>query len=70
MTNYETLGYQIEVIRDQHPELNIQMQQDSTDHETLYFYGQASDDHGLSKLQLVYYPLNNESNKHTEPIYS
>ena len=41
------------------------MQQDSTDLETLYFYGQVSDDYGLRKLQLIYYPVDNETDKNT-----
>ena len=37
------------------------MQQDSIDNETLYFYGQASDDYGLRSLKLHYYPAEDES---------
>ena len=32
----------------------------------IYFYGQISDDYGLSKLQLVYYPSNDEQDKQTD----
>jgi hypothetical protein len=38
------------------------------DSQTLYFYGQVSDDYGLSNLQLVYYPSGNEEGKQTEKI--
>lgn len=68
LKNYESLAFGINVIRDEHPELNLQMKQDSTDLETLYFYGQVSDDYGLSKLQLVYYPTGNEENKEVQAI--
>ena len=68
LKNYESLAFSINVIRDQYPELNIKMEQDSTDSQTLYFYGQVSDDYGLSKLQLVYYPSNSEDNKKTEQL--
>ncbi|MBT8274211.1 MAG: hypothetical protein KJO77_10415 [Bacteroidia bacterium] len=61
LKDYESLAFSIDVIRDEHPELNLQMKQDSTDMETLYFYGQLSDDYGLSKLQLVYYPSDEET---------
>lgn len=62
LTDYESLAFSIDVVRDEHPELKLQMQQDSTDHETLYFYGQVSDDYGLKKLQLIYYPTDDEEN--------
>jgi len=62
LQNYENLAFSIDVVRDEYPELNLQMQQDSTDNETLYFYGQVADDYGLSKLQIVYYPFEDETN--------
>ncbi|PWK20552.1 hypothetical protein LX78_00254 [Xanthomarina spongicola] len=68
INNYETLAFQIEVIKDEYPELNIKMAVDSLDQQSLYFHGQASDDYGLSKLQLVYYPAENEADKLIEPI--
>lgn len=68
LKNYESLAFSIDVIRDEFPELRVEMKQDSMDIETLYFYGQISDDYGLSKLQIVYYPSNNEENKKTASI--
>ena len=68
LKDHENLAYSINVVKDAYPELKVEVQKDTLGDQTLYFYGQASDDHGLSKLQLVYYPLNNESSKHTEPI--
>ena len=68
LKDYENLAYNINVVRDTHPELNIKVEKDSSDQQSLYFFGQASDDYGLSKLQLVYYPINNESKKVVEPI--
>jgi hypothetical protein len=66
--NYETLSYNIDVILDEHPELNMKMAVDSLDQQTLYFHGQASDDYGLSKLQLVYYPTDNQEDVKYEVI--
>ncbi|GGD17156.1 hypothetical protein [Hyunsoonleella pacifica] len=63
LKDYENLSFSIDVVKDEFPELNVQMKIDSLDLQTLYFYGQVSDDYGLSKLQLVYYPYDNESNK-------
>ncbi|RZW51701.1 MAG: hypothetical protein EX263_07060 [Flavobacteriaceae bacterium] len=68
LKDYERLSFAIDVIRDEYPELNIQMQQDSLDNETLYFYGQASDDYGLRSLQLIYYPSNDETKAQKEAI--
>lgn len=68
LKDYESLAFSINVIRDQYPELNVKMEQDSTDSQTLYFYGQVSDDYGLSKLQLVYYPINSEDDKKVEQL--
>ena len=68
LQNYETLSYNIDVIKDEYPELNIKMAVDSLDQQSLYFHGQASDDYGLSKLQLVYYPIDNEDDVRIEPI--
>ncbi len=68
LKDYENLAYNIDVVRDIYPELSIKVQKDSIDQQSLYFYGQASDDYGLSKLQLVYYPSEDESKKVIEPI--
>ena len=56
------------MIKDAYPELDIKVEKDSIDQQSLYFYGQASDDHGLRKLQLVYYPSDNEAQKQSVPI--
>jgi len=63
LIDYENLAFSINVIKDEYPELSLKVVKDSIDHQTLYFLGQVSDDYGLSKLQLVYYPVNNEDNK-------
>lgn len=68
LKDYENLAYSISVVKDLSPELSIKLQKDSLDQQSLYFYGQASDDFGLTKLNLVYYPIDNEANKAVEPI--
>lgn len=68
LKDYENLTFSIDVVKDEYPELNVQMKVDSLDLQTLYFYGQVSDDYGLSKLQLVYYPSENEKDKKTKEI--
>lgn len=68
LKNYENLAFRIDVVKDEYPELNLKMEVDSLDLQTLYFYGQVSDDYGLSKLELVYYPVGDESKKLKESI--
>ena len=53
--NYEKLNYQISVIKDQFPTINVNNAPDSLKTEKSYVLGQISDDYGLSKLQVVYY---------------
>lgn len=68
LNNYENLEFQIQVVKDQYPEITLQVEQDTTDLQTLYFYGLLNDDYGISKLQLVYSPLDNELEKTVENI--
>ena len=68
LKDYENLAFSLSVIKDSYPELNLKMEKDSLDNQTLYFFGQVSDDYGLSKLQLVYYPSTNPNEKSVERI--
>ena len=68
LENYENLAFKIDVVKDEYPELDLKMEVDSLDLQTLYFYGQVSDDYGFSKLQLVYHPSENEKYKKIERI--
>ncbi|SHF84398.1 hypothetical protein SAMN05443549_101547 [Flavobacterium fluvii] len=56
--NYEKLNYQISVIKDQFPTINVNNAPDSLKIDKSYVLGQISDDYGLSRLQVVYYPKN------------
>lgn len=68
LKNYENLSFNINVVKDEFPELKLKVETDSVDLQSLYFYGQVSDDYGFSKLQLVYYPSENEKNKQVENV--
>lgn len=50
----EPVSYQITVIPDLHPSILISERSDSVNHKALYFFGQASDDHGFSALRFKY----------------
>lgn len=63
----EELHYQIKVIPDAFPKLNITVERDSTD-LSLYFYGQATDDYGLKDLRMIYYPTDNEEDIQFESL--
>ena len=63
LKEYENLSFTLKVIRDEYPEIKVASKQDSTDSQKMYFLGNVSDDYGLTKLQLVYYPLGEEENK-------
>ena len=54
--NYEKLNYQISVIKDQFPTISVNNAPDSLKVNKTFVLGQVSDDYGLSKLQIVYYP--------------
>ena len=56
--NYEKLNYQISVIKDQFPTVSVSNAPDSLKIDRSYVLGQISDDYGLHKLQVVYYPKN------------
>jgi hypothetical protein len=60
--NYEKLNYQISVIKDQFPTISVGNAPDSLKIAKNYVLGQVSDDYGLSKLQIVYYPKDNPNN--------
>ena len=54
--NYEKLNYQISVIKDHFPTITVNNVPDSLKVNKNFVLGQVSDDYGLSKLQLIYYP--------------
>ena len=60
LKNYENLAYHLQVIKDQYPQLSLEAKKDTVNEQQNYFYGKVSDDYGLTKLQLVYYPSETE----------
>lgn len=54
--HYETVQYQLGVIKDQFPSISVSAAPDSIKTALPYVIGQVGDDYGLTKLQLVYYP--------------
>lgn len=56
--NYERLTYRIAVVSDQYPTISVGNAPDSLKVEKNFLLGQVSDDYGLTKLQVIYYPKN------------
>ncbi|MFT5997728.1 MAG: hypothetical protein ACI81P_000173 [Neolewinella sp.] len=57
----DSVSYGLSVISDLYPQITVESFADSTDEKLLYFVGEASDDHGVSKLNFVYRIKNGET---------
>ncbi|MEY4432870.1 MAG: hypothetical protein RLZZ44_1000, partial [Bacteroidota bacterium] len=53
---HEKLNYQLVVVKDQFPTIQVRPAPDSLKLGNNYILGQISDDYGLTRLQIVYYP--------------
>lgn len=54
LPNADSIAYTLSVVPDLYPQISVETFRDSTDDKLLFFVGEASDDHGLSKLDFVY----------------
>ncbi len=63
LNNADSIKYIITVVPDMYPQISVEQMQDSTDHQTMYFAGEASDDYGLKKLQLQFQIQHEDSAK-------
>lgn len=68
LKDYENLAFTLNVIKDQFPEINVQSKIDSTDSQRVFFLGRVSDDYGLTKLRVVYYPEGDEKSPKFESL--
>lgn len=68
ITDYEKLSFNLKATKDDFPKMELQMKVDSIDKQSLYFHGKVSDDYGLSKMELVFYPINNPTEINKRPI--
>lgn len=57
--HHEKLQYQITTIKDQYPAIAVESAPDSLKLQRDIVLGQLSDDYGLTKLQIIYYPQDN-----------
>ena len=58
LKDYESLQFSVDVVKDELPKISVNSNIDSISRGTAEFAGQISDDHGIKKLQLVYYNKN------------
>lgn len=50
----DSVTYALSVVPDQYPQISVEVFPDTTDEQLIFFVGDASDDHGLRKLDFVY----------------
>lgn len=55
LKNFEKLQYQIAIVKDQYPTIDVQQAPDSLKVDKSFFICKIADDYGFSKLQIVYY---------------
>ena len=53
--SFEKLNYQLLIVKDQYPTIDVQQVPDSLNVDKNYFIGKISDDYGFSNLQIVYF---------------
>ncbi|WP_143019259.1 hypothetical protein [Salinimicrobium catena] len=55
--DFEKLDYSIKVVKDEFPKLELEHKVDSLEEEVHYFYGKVSDDHGIARVNLIAFPV-------------
>lgn len=63
VTAFEKLSFELKVIKDEFPKLELQHTTDSLAQDNHFFYGKYSDDHGISRVQMIVYPVSNPNRK-------
>ncbi len=60
ITDYETLDYTFKVVKDEYPTVKVVQVMDSLNPNVSYYSGEAADDYGIAKIDLVYYSTEDE----------
>lgn len=68
LPNADSIAYTLSVVPDLYPQINVETFKDSTDEKLLFFVGEASDDHGLSKLNFVYQIKREATGQQEQPV--
>lgn len=61
--NADSISYNLSVIPDLHPTINVKQYEDSTNKKVLFFIGDASDDYGLRSLSFNYRVTDEKGNQ-------
>lgn len=64
----DSVSYGLNVIPDLHPQISVETFRDSTDDKLLFFAGEASDDHGVNRINFVYIVKSGETGVESRPI--
>lgn len=68
LKDYESLPFSIQTIPDNYPSISVISETDSITNKSIDFFGNISDDYGLTKLELHYYDVSNPLNVFIQPI--
>lgn len=63
--DYEKLDYNFKVIKDGFPTVKVTQVLDSLNPNVSYYSGEATDDYGLTRIDLVYFEQGNDNSKET-----
>lgn len=66
--DYENLDFNIRVIKDQFPLINVLSKKDTAAVAKTFYFGKLSDDYGVRKLNIVYYDVKNPTSKTAKEI--
>ena len=66
--DFEKLSYSLKVVQDEFPSIIVQSNIDSININKALFFGQISDDYGISTFQIVYYDQDLPNQKHSVPL--
>ena len=68
LKQHETLSFNIRVKKDQPPSIRVMQKRNESNDNAFYFYGQLSDDYGISNLEIQYYPKGDPGQNKTRNI--
>lgn len=58
---HEKLDYQIEVVKDGYPRIQVKQWIDSINPQNVFFIGETTDDYGIKAIRMAYYPSSNKT---------
>ncbi|MFY7670670.1 DUF4175 family protein [Tenacibaculum sp. MEBiC06402] len=68
LKDYEKLQFSINTIRDEAPTISVKSNIDSISRGPAYFAGQIGDDYGFTKLEMIYYDIQNPTKQEIKKI--